>query len=123
MYIRVDKITATTLLTTTLSSTTGTILVDGDLILTNTGSFKGASEASSFLSIAEDVTIGGVKQWKLLHHDHFEKGAEGWSLLQTSSCSGNDRFLGGHCNIATGDLTKRYDKIPPHKQVLMIVRL
>ncbi len=47
--------------------------------------------------------------WRLVHHDDFEASAEGWSLLETSSCNGMDRFLSGHCNIGAGQVTKRFE--------------
>jgi hypothetical protein len=68
--------------------------------------------------IAEDVVLGGVKQWRLVRHDSFDEAVEGWSLLETSSCLGSrDRHLGGHCKIAHGRVSKRFENLPPHSQV------
>jgi hypothetical protein len=101
-----------------LKSKSGTIIVDGDLIITNQHpklQHKPSVRATSFL--AESVVVGGVPQWRLVHHDDFEASAEGWSLLETSSCNGIDRFLGGHCNMGAGQVTKRFEGLPAHKQV------
>jgi len=129
-----------------IRSPTGTVVVDGDLMIINS---KGATDAAarragkvgafglqatSFL--AEEVVVSGVKQWRLVRHDSFEKEtadrdpAEGWSLAELSSCSRDltrdqsqvDHFLGGHCNMAAGELKKRFDQLPPHKQVRLAAR-
>jgi len=97
------------------ASGSGSIIVDGDLQIVN----KGVPRAVSF--IAEDVIISGVRQWKLVRHDDFEgpaeKATQGWSLAQTSSCTGRDHFLGGHCIIATGEVRRRFEELPRHTQV------
>lgn len=109
--------TATNLATSYISSTSGSIVIDADLVITS----NTPVESTAFL--AEDIVIGGVKQWKMVRHENFEEGAEGWSLLETSSCSPNgDRFLGGHCNAAHGSIRKTFDKLPAHKQLRVTAR-
>jgi len=132
--------------TKSIRSPTGTVVVDGDLQIINS---KGATEAAArragkvgsfglkaIAFLAEEVVVSGVKQWRLVRHDSFEQEipgqnpADGWSLMELSSCSRNaardqsevDHFLGGHCNIAEGELKKRFDHLPPHKHVRLSAR-
>jgi hypothetical protein len=67
--------------------------------------------------IVEDVVVGGVQQWKLVRHEDFQNGAEGWSVAKTSSCGGKDFFLGGHCNAGHGEIFKTFNNLPAHTQV------
>lgn len=143
---------ANTLIATELKSRSGVMLVDGDLQISHnqrrgippmapgTNPYAVPPPATpptpqapapapgvqSVSFVAENIVVGGVRQWKLVRHDDFEPdtgGAQGWSLLQTSSCARNqqhaavDHFLGGHCNIGNGRVTKTFRHLPPHSQV------
>jgi len=114
--------------TSVLAPKKGVLMVDGDLVILNSvkrhPKHKKPAAVSAVSFIAEDVVIGGVKQWKLVRHDDFEgeEPAKGWSLLETSSCTGRDHFLGGHCNIASGEVSKHFDRLPPHNQVRVTAR-
>eukprot|EP01006_Ploeotia_vitrea_P021103 TRINITY_DN53441_c0_g1_i1.p2 TRINITY_DN53441_c0_g1~~TRINITY_DN53441_c0_g1_i1.p2 ORF type:complete len:306 (+),score=110.57 TRINITY_DN53441_c0_g1_i1:64-918(+) len=93
------------------------ISIEGNIELVN----GGGVQASSFL--AEHVVVRGVPQWKLVRHENFDQDVAGWSLLETSACMGSrDRFLGGHCNIADGQVTKRFENLPPHNHVRVTAR-
>lgn len=77
--------------------------------------------ALSFL--ATDVVVNGVRQWRLVEHDDFQNGAEGWSRQERSSCGHqDDMFLGGHCNFGSIDVTKLFAGLPEHSQVRVSAR-
>jgi len=126
-----------------LRSPSGTIFVDGDLAIVNSAeapkhkhhkhhqahkhkhkhnSTAQGVTAASFL--AEDLVIGGIKQWKLVRHESFddEHAGEGWSFAEISSCTGVDHFLGGHCKLGDGETSKRFDQLPAHSQVRVTAR-
>lgn len=126
--IRALSMAATTantgyLQTSLLKSPTGTILVKGDLIITSADVDPSVS-ATAF--IAESVTLGGVAQWRLVRHEHFdqEEEVEGWSLMETSSCSAGskDAFLGGHCKTGDNLATKTFENLPEHTQIKVAAR-
>eukprot|EP00466_Bigelowiella_natans_P015106 jgi/Bigna1/126410/aug1.2_g1118 len=109
-----------------ISSPTGVVTISGNLALVSSAS----ASASSFLEQASFVKTKGEggKVWTVVAHDHFDYGAvEGWSDTQTSHCGDKDgepsaslsvdRFLGGHCNIATGNLTRLLEGLPDHRHV------
>ncbi len=113
LLCRAATVATKNLVTGALNSPSNTIIVNGNILVTQEGA---SNQAISF--IAENMVIGGVQQWKLVRHDDFEDGADGWSLLETSSCHGNsDKFLGGHFKIGHGEAVKTFANLPPHKQV------
>jgi len=98
----------------TISSPTGVVTIQGDLILTNDISADNLNvRASSFI-------VQEVKQWSLREHDDFEseKSLEGWSDKRTNKCNnGKNTFLGGHCNFSYNEVHKIYKNFPPHKAI------
>lgn len=127
--IKAGTISAEIVRTDILSAAAGdTIVVDGNLELvgggdkatTGAGS-KGGDKPLSFL--AQSVIIDGVAQWRLVTSENFDSGnAKGWlvdgNVPKTSVCgSQQDAFIGGHCNLAAGSLTKVFRQLPPHKEV------
>jgi len=104
-----------------IRSPTNTITIDGNLVLD--GSNAGAT---SFL--ATEVIIGGVKQWRLLHHDDFEPDtnySSGWDVTARGTCgSGSkDHFLGGHCKTAAENASKTFENLPRHSQLRVKARV
>lgn len=123
--IKATSLAAELLVTSSLTSPSGTIIVNGDLLITHS---QPQVRATAF--IAEDIVIGGVKQWKLVRHDDFQHDAQGWSLLETSSCASaeseqasRDMFLGGPCKLGLGAASKVFDRLPPHNQVRVTARV
>jgi len=152
--------------TTRLSSPTGTIVIEGDLLITHSRALeygtagtarngtkalkahkhkKGAKSAATQTAkgmsfLAEEVIVGGVKQWALIRQEHFQNdasdedgsGDNGWRLvgsadqpIPTSTCQGmsaSDRFLGGHCQLANGPVQKMFTHLPPHSQIRLTAR-
>jgi hypothetical protein len=146
--------------TTRLSSPTGTIVIEGDLLITHsraleygtagtarngtkalkatkTGKTSKSKTAKGMSFLAEEVIVGGVKQWALVRQEHFQNTDErdnGWRLvgsdninqpIPTSVCermSPNDRFLGGHCQLSNGPVQKRFTHLPPHSQIRLTAR-
>jgi hypothetical protein len=149
--------------TTRLSSPTGTIVIEGDLLITHSralefgtagtarngtktlkakkGGKKGSKaphkSAKGMSFLAEEVIVGGVKQWALVRQEHFQNTDEqdnGWRLvgspnsdeaIATSVCermSPNDRFLGGHCQLSNGPVRKMFAHLPPHSQIRLTAR-
>lgn len=93
----------------------GTIIVDGDLELSNGG------KGMSFLAMG-DVIMGGVKQWRLVEHDDFQAqgdaATKGWSNAKIGTCNGaSDRFLGGHCAFSSDEASKMFENLPAHSHV------
>lgn len=113
-----------------LRSPTGTITIDGNLALD--GGLRGDSAAPVFLQTSE-MLVDGVAQWRLWQHDHFEDGAEGWSMQTRGTCNAAaaaatetappaDVFLGGWqpCDAAAdaaANATKTFKDMPPHTHV------
>eukprot|EP00753_Platysulcus_tardus_P010906 PLAT3142.1.p2 GENE.PLAT3142.1~~PLAT3142.1.p2 ORF type:complete len:294 (-),score=119.95 PLAT3142.1:255-1136(-) len=98
-----------------IRSPTGTVTVQGDLQLAAPG-----SASASFLAM--DVTLDGVRQWRLLSHDDFQTGAPGWSMDGTSLCGSPDRFLGGPCVASAASSEKMFSSLPPHSQIRLTAR-
>lgn len=101
-----------------IKSPTGTITLEGHVVIAHDQ--KKSAEAMSL--IVEDVVVGGVQQWKLVRHEDFQNGAEGWSVAKTSSCGGKDFFLGGHCNAGHGEIFKTFNSLPAHTQIRVSAR-
>lgn len=98
----------------TISSPTGVVTIQGDLILTNDIS------ADSLNVRATSFIVQEVKQWSLREHDDFEseKSLEGWSDKRTNKCNnGKNTFLGGHCNFSYNEVYKIYKNLPAHKAI------
>jgi hypothetical protein len=159
-HIRAHTVSAGELKTTRLSSPTGTIVIEGDLLITHsralefgtlgkhlnatkkTGHKKGKKGAKNSKKIArgmsflaEDVVIGGVRQWSLVRSDRFTAsvadnewrlvGSEESGPIATTVCEkarSADRFLGGHCQLANGPVRKEFKHLPPHTELRMTAR-
>lgn len=119
LIVSAKVLAADTLVTGALNAPSGVMVISADLYVSASPNLPNPPvpnvRATSLL--AENVVLGGVPQWKLVRHEDFENGADGWSLLETSSCEGRDHFLGGHCNIGDGEVSKVFNRLPPHKQV------
>jgi len=70
------------------------------------------------LDVAGELTLGGVKQWRLAHYEDFSNpaGAVGWSRKDVSSCGGIN-MLGGYCKFGQGEVTKSFGPFPAHTQL------
>lgn len=102
-----------------IKSPTGTITLEGHVVIAHDK--QKPAEAMSL--IVEDVVVGGVQQWKLVRHEDFQQGAEGWSVPKTSSCNGaKDMFLGGQCNAGHGEIYKTFNNLPAHTQIRVSAR-
>jgi len=148
-HIKTHTLSAGELKTTRLSSPTGTIVIEGDLLITHSrklefrkpkatnstkhhkhkNAHKKAAKGVSFL--AEEVIVKGVKQWALVRQEHFQHQPEGWHLVSsgeavtaTSHCGehSHDAFLGGPCQLANGPVRKLFVHLPPHEQVRITAR-
>jgi len=112
--INTDKLTAQTIVTDKIFSSTGVLTIEADVIINNdvmadTVSMRGSS-----------FVLEGVKQWGLVHHDDFEseKSLDGWSDKRTSRCKNSkNTFLGGHCNFSFNEVTKVFKNLPPHDKL------
>lgn len=128
--LKAGTVSADVVRTDILSAAAGdTIVVDGNLELVGgsgkTGSGSGGDKPLSFL--AQSVVIDGVVQWRLVSSENFDtKVVSGWDAIvggatampKTSACGqADDIFVGGHCNLAAGSLTKTFKQLPPHTEV------
>jgi len=53
----------------------------------------------------------------MIHHNDFEneESAKDWSHPVLNSCKdGVNYFLGGHCNFATEEISKKFVDLPKH---------
>ena len=110
--ISAEKIETNNISTEYITSPTGIITIQGDLILNNDISGDSLNiRATSFI-------VQDVKQWSLHKHDDFEseKSLENWSDKRTNKCNnGKNTFLGGHCNFSFNEVFKIYKNLPEHK--------
>jgi hypothetical protein len=128
--LKAGTVSADVVRTDILSAAAGdTIVVDGNLELVGVGGKTGTGAGSdaplSFL--AQSVVIDGVAQWRLVSSENFDtKVVAGWGVgvgdastpPKTSVCGlADDAFVGGHCNLAAGSLTKTFAQLPPHTEV------
>uniref|UniRef100_A0A7S1B238 Uncharacterized protein n=1 Tax=Noctiluca scintillans TaxID=2966 RepID=A0A7S1B238_NOCSC len=75
---------------------------------------------------AETLLVDSKLQWRLLDYASFEEDehAEHWTRQETSFCgSPQDRFLGGHCQFAAGNVSRRVLTLPPHSKVKVSARV
>lgn len=107
-----DQIQAKVLQTDVITSLSGVVTIEGDLVLSSDVSAEKLNvRATSFI-------VQDVKQWSLSEHDDFEseKSLQGWSDKRTGKCKGGkNTFLGGHCNFSFHEVSKTYKNLPKHK--------
>jgi len=118
--ITTGRFKANTVEATALSSPTGTVHIQGQLVLGSSSgggniAANGTISASSF--IQEDV-----KQWRLAVHEDFEGVVQGWSTDKTGSCDGNDHHLAGHCNHVGEEVKKTFKSLGEHSYLRLQAR-
>merc|ERR1711988_97112 len=99
-------------LTAANQNLTGTIRADGNLYVNGT-------------LFADDMDIdeeNDLAQWTLIYMDMFHQGSAGWSFNETTPCGSPYKILGGHCKLSNAEVSKTYDKLPPHKSVRLQAR-
>jgi len=97
--------------------------MEADSIMTARGtvSVKGKIQVSGTVaglmnSTCDNIQVAETSQWAMAFLETFEDNAAGWSKPVTSQCNGNT-ILGGHCNLANGEVTKTFTNLPPHDQL------
>ncbi|KAL8426548.1 hypothetical protein Efla_006613 [Eimeria flavescens] len=80
-----------------------------------------ASLSTSTLDLQGPFTVRGIPQFRTVYREDFSSGvAEGWdnpaSRDIVSSCAGIT-MLGGYGKFAKGEISKRYSRLPPHKEL------
>jgi cytoskeletal protein CcmA (bactofilin family) len=113
--IKADKLTTKTVITESIHSPTGILVIEGDLVINN-------DIASDSIALrGQSFMLDNVKQWGLVHHDDFEteKSLEGWSDKRTSKCNPNSKnsYLGGHCNFSFNEVHKTFKNLPEHTKL------
>ena len=64
------------------------------------------------------INFDGTDQWTMFVFEDFQGSAAGWSKEKLSVCGTNDNmFLGGNCNFAGDDVSKKYINIPNHSMI------
>lgn len=122
-----NEITSNETETTSIISNTGILTIIGNIVI-DEKSFINKNEdseinkkiKSKFNLNGDSYKVNGVKQWSVIQHDDFESknSIKGWSQNKTSSCKKNGNvFLGGHCKLSYGEVTKKFYIDIPHKQV------
>lgn len=107
-----SSITSQTVHANSITSPTGVIEIEGDVIISNDDDITTTTNGDSF-------AISGVKQFSLLHHDDFDDDVvEGWSDKRRSSCTDNgNAFLGGHCKFSYNEVSKTFRINASHTQI------
>ena len=100
-YMESDSAQVNKFRVSSISSPTGTVIIEGDVIITTQTEL-----ATSFIQTS----------WMLFEHNDFQAHANGWSKQTRSSCDSNDYFLGGHCALSSEEVSKTYS-LPSHKYV------
>jgi len=122
-FLKADNTKASVVETSTVSSPTGSVQLTGNLALGKTAGGGGAALQAESIQTEALIQLG-VKQWQLLHHDNFEDADHGYesagSFVELSSVEGNS-FLGGHCKMSGGKMTKKYD-LPAHSHLRVQAR-
>lgn len=121
-----------------LRSPSGTITIDANLALSSSASQRAgvtcarsltpapppSASAAAMSFLATDVIVDGVRQWRMLSHEDFSNGADGWApATATSACGSKDQLLGGHCNLGRGEVSKRFEGLPAHTQIKLVARV
>ncbi|KAL8270935.1 hypothetical protein Esti_005147 [Eimeria stiedai] len=80
-----------------------------------------ASLSTTSLDLEGPFTVRGVPQFRTVYREDFSTGvAEGWdnpaSRDIVSSCAGIS-MLGGYGKFAKGEISKNYNRLPPHKEL------
>ena len=76
--VNTAMLTADVVQTGTLSPKAGdTIIIEGDLELSGSSDTK--ATGVSFLE-AQELVLGGTKQWRIVAHDTFNQDTKGWSV-------------------------------------------
>ena len=91
--------------------------------------------ATGGLSSADNMAVGNVLQWALIHSEDFANGAQGWGEECVLTCAssthksdkdclagsitpcGGIRMLGGYEMFAKGQVSKRYTKLRSHAEI------
>mmetsp|Transcript_46962 Transcript_46962/g.124305 ORF Transcript_46962/g.124305 Transcript_46962/m.124305 type:complete len:193 (+) Transcript_46962:79-657(+) len=77
---------------------------------------SGVVESPS-LSLAGDLSVGGIKQWKLALSEDFDSSlGAGWSHPDVSRCGGVT-MLGGYCKFGRGEVSRTFANLPPHSRL------
>merc|ERR1711988_154023 len=120
-FLKVDNTKASVVETPTVSSSTGTVQLTGNLGVSKGAGGSGGSLQAESLHTDNLIQLG-QKQWALLPHDTFDQDHDDWSMggsfIQLSDVNG-DKFMGGHCNFAGGSASKKYQH-PEHKWAEMV---
>jgi len=77
------------------------------------------------VTTASSFTVRGVPQWSLWDLDTFDTVDSGqWFPADRGFCGApSDRFLGGHCKLATAVAVRNYTQLPPHTRVRVRARV
>ena len=111
--IQTDSINTNAVYVSSITSPTGELIIEGDLIIINEDDDEDEEQIEHNESFA-------AKEWNILYHDDFdsEESLKGWSHPLTNTCSkGGNAFLGGHCNFSYQEVSKTFLITKPHKQV------
>ena len=128
-----------------ITSPTGTVTIDGNLILVQSEQEQENQRDNgdgSFLEVAAGATIDGLnnqgrenhnsKNWKLVSYDdfdqmHSENYTLDWNVTDTSTCNDDqyDRYLSGAaapCKDGRRVVSRLYKGLPPHSVVYVRAR-
>jgi hypothetical protein len=66
------------------------------------------------------IEYNGINQMVLLSIDGFDQQVDGWSDSRTSLCgTSSNKFLGGPCLFSKMPVTRIYEDLPEHEQLLI----
>ena len=119
--VNTAMLTADVVQTGTLSPKAGdTIIIEGDLELSGSSDTK--ANGVSFLE-AQELVLGGTKQWRIVAHDTFNQDTKGW-VFQKHRRAARPTYSLGSCQqtVAKKGAEKIYTNLPAHTEIRLKAR-
>ena len=110
--INVNKLTTENLFIDKINTENKPLTINGNIII------KNEIETEKFES--ENLIINGVKQFKLIKNDNFNLNSSGWNFDKINKCNNGHFHLGGYCNLAEKEISKKYKNLPKHSFIRII---
>lgn len=110
-----DDITADKVNVNKITSPSGVLYVQGNVIIDTTQ----APKNKKITLKGGSYSVSNISQWNLQEHDDFEEESliEGWNYDKTNQCKeGGNKFLGGYCQLSNNEISKTYS-LPEHSEI------
>ena len=104
--INVNQLMTENLFINKINTENKPLTINGNIIITN--------EIETENLEIENLIINGVKQFKLIKNDNFNLNSSGWNFNKINKCNNGYYHLGGYCNLAEKEISKKYKNLPKH---------